>query len=78
MPQMRNQMARCYALLQAQKLGTTVSVKPAEKSGAGASHFLTPVISTDCLPITKPSGEGSCAHQNMCSMQHLPVVNGQR
>ena len=73
---MRSQIAEAYALSQAQKLGATVVVKPAEMSAAGAGRFLTPVISADCLPITKPQGEGPCAHHNMCNMQHLPVFVG--
>ena len=71
-PQIRGQIARCYALSQAQKLGNTVVNK--QESAAGASRFSTPIISTDCLPITKPRGEGPCAHPN--SVQHLSASVG--
>ena len=72
MPQIRGQIASCYALSQAQKLGITVVNK--QESASGASRFATPVMSTDCLPITKPRGEGQCAHPN--SVQHLSACVG--
>ena len=73
---MQSQITERYALSQAQKLGTTVVLKPAEKSAAGASRFLTPVISTKCLPITKPRGEGPYSQQDMCDTQHVPACVG--
>ena len=76
LPQMCTFLVRCCVLLQAQKLGATVLVKLAEKPTAGPSRSVTPVTSSDCLPITKPRGEGSCAPQSVCSMPHLPVSAG--
>ncbi|CAK0783206.1 hypothetical protein CVIRNUC_006405 [Coccomyxa viridis] len=49
-----NAMSRSRSAEKAQKLGNTVVNK--QESAAGASRFSTPIISTDCLPITKPRG----------------------